>query len=640
MIRLMALAYLSIIATCCILEAQSPRKVHIPPAIADPLWLTDRRAAQLESAGQYEVYHQFSFSDQVEKSGIRFRNQITDESGKHWQPIHYDHGNGVAVADVDGDGWLDLYFTTQSGGNQLWRNLRDGTFEDITQVAGVAVAATISVTASFADIDNDGDPDLYVTVIRDGNRLFENDGTGKFTDISARSGLDYKGHSSGALFFDYNNDGLLDLFLANVGNYTTEVAISAKTYNADSRMDVEYEYYIGLEDAFHGHLKPERTEQSVLFKNSSDNRFVDVSAQSRLQDSSWSGDASALDANEDGWLDLYVLNMQGHDHYYENVQGEYFSDKSREVFPRTPWGAMGVKVFDGDNDGRMDMILTDMHADMSQPIGPEQEKLKADVQYGEDFLLSEGRSIYGNAFYRKTEKGTFVEVSDEVGVENYWPWGLSVGDLNADGYEDVFITSSMNYPFRYGVNSLLLNERGEKFLDSEFVLGVEPRRGNRTAKPWFALDCAGADSEHPRCKDQDGSIEIWGALGSRSSAILDLDGDGDLDIVTNEFNAAPQVLISDLSEKRELRFLKIDLEGTRSNRDGLGAIVKVRADGQSYSKVRDGKSGYLSQSLMPLYFGLGDATVIEQVEVRWLSGHTQTLVGPIETNKLLVIAEE
>ena len=239
--RLMVLAYLSIIATCCILEAQSPRKVHIPPAIADPPWLTDRRAAQLKSAGQYEVYHQFSFSDQVEKSGIRFRNQITDESGKHWQPIHYDHGNGVAVADVDGDGWLDLYFTTQSGGNQLWRNLRDGTFEDITQVAGVAVAATISVTASFADIDNDGDPDLYVTVIRDGNRLFENDGTGKFTDISARSGLDYKGHSSGALFFDYNNDGLLDLFLANVGNYTTEVAIPAKTYNADSRMDIEYE---------------------------------------------------------------------------------------------------------------------------------------------------------------------------------------------------------------------------------------------------------------------------------------------------------------------------------------------------------------------------------------------------------------
>ena len=638
--RSMVLTSLILIVACCGGEAQSPKRVYVPSAIAAPPWLEERGAAQLAAAKQFEVFHTFSFTDQIEQSLIRFRNQITDESGKHWQPIHYDHGNGIAVADVDGDGWLDLYFTTQSGGNQLWRNLGNGTFEDITAVAGVAVADPIGVAASFADIDNDGDPDLYVTVIRDGNHLFENDGTGKFTDISADSGLDYKGHSSGALFFDYDNDGLLDLFLANVGNYTTDVAVPAKTYNADSRLDIEYEYYIGLQDAFHGHLKPERTEQSVLYRNEGDNRFVDVSAQTRLQDTSWSGDATALDANEDGWLDLYVLNMQGHDHYYENMRGEYFIDKSREVFPRTPWGSMGVKVFDADNDTRMDMILTDMHADMSQHIGPEKEKLKADVQYGEDFLLSEGRSIYGNAFYRKTGDGRFVEVSDQIGVENYWPWGLSVGDINADGYEDVFITSSMNYPFRYGVNSLLLNERGKKFLDSEFVLGVEPRPGKQTAKPWFALDCDGTDSEHPRCEGREGQIEVWGALGSRSSAIFDLDGDGDLDIVTNEFNAAPLVLISDLSAQRPIRFLKIDLQGTRSNRDGLGAVVTVRVGDKSYAKVRDGKSGYLSQSLLPLYFGLGDAVVVDQVEVRWPAGHTQIVAGPLEANTLLSIAEE
>ena len=619
-------------------EAQSLKPLYVPPEISAPPWMEDRRAGQLTAAEQFDIFHQFSFFDQIEQSGIRFRNQITEESGKHWLPIHYDHGNGIAVADVDGDGWHDLYLATQAGTNELWRNLGDGKFADITTIAGVGVAAPIGVTASFADIDNDGDPDLYATVLRAGNRLFANDGTGKFADISAQSGLDYKGHSSAALFFDYNNDGLLDVFLANVGNYTTDVATPATTYNSDPQHAIEYEYYIGLEDAFAGHLKPERFEQSILFKNAGGNRFVDVSAQMRLQDTSWSGDASAIDANEDGWVDLYVLNMQGHDYYYENAEGQYFTDKSRDLFPRTPWGSMGIKRFDYDNDGRIDMLITDMHSDMSEDIGPEQEKLKADMQYPEDFLLSGGRSIFGNAFYRNLGGGHFSEISDQIGVENYWPWGLSVGDLNADGYEDVFITASMNYPFRYGVNSLLLNDRGQTFLDAEFVLGVEPRR--QIAKPWFALDCAEADRGHLRCASQQGHVEVWGALGSRSSVIFDLDGDGDLDIVTNEFNGPPQVLISDLSDKKSLRFLKIDLEGVRSNRDGLGAIVQVKAGTHTYTRVRDGKSGYLSQSVLPLYYGLDDAEMVDAIEVRWPSGHTQIVPGPIATNAQLVIREE
>ena len=633
--------FLLLIAACygvVAVEAQSPKLLYVPPEISAPPWMEDRRAGQLTAAEQFDIFHQFSFFDQIEQSGIRFRNQITEESGKHWLPIHYDHGNGIAVADVDGDGWHDLYLATQAGTNELWRNLGDGKFADITTTAGVGVAAPIGVTASFADIDNDGDPDLYATVLRAGNRLFANDGTGKFADISAQSGLDYKGHSSAALFFDYNNDGLLDVFLANVGNYTTDVATPATTYNSDPQHAIEYEYYIGLEDAFAGHLKPERSEQSILCKNAGGNRFVDVSAQMRLQDTSWSGDASAIDANEDGWVDLYVLNMQGHDHYYENAEGQYFTDKSRDLFPRTPWGSMGIQRFDYDNDGRIDILITDMHSDMSEDIGPEQEKLKADMQYPEDFLLSGGRSIFGNAFYRNLGGEHFSEISDQIGVENYWPWGLSVGDLNADGYEDVFITASMNYPFRYGVNSLLLNDRGQTFLDAEFVLGVEPRR--QTAKPWFALDCAGADRGHLRCAGQQGHVEVWGALGSRSSVIFDLDGDGDLDIVTNEFNGPPQVLISDLSDKKDLRFLKIDLAGVRSNRDGLGAIVQVKAGAHTYTQVRDGKSGYLSQSVLPLYFGLDDAEVVDAIEVRWPSGRTQIVPGPIATNAQLVIREE
>ena len=198
----------------------------------------------------------------------------------------------------------------------------------------------------------------------------------------------------------------------------------------------------------------------------------------------------------------------------------------------------------------------------------------------------------------------------------------------------------MNYPFRYGVNSLLLNEPGGRFHDSEFVLGVEPRVGDRSARPWFLLNCDDADREHPRCEGQVGQVEIWGALGSRSSAIFDFDGDGDLDIVTNEFNGPPLVLISDLSDKRAIRYLEVDLEGSRSNRDGLGAEVRVQAGGRSYTKIHDGKSGYLSQSLIPLYFGLDKATSVDQIEVRWPSGHVQTVSGPIETNALMVIEEE
>ncbi|NIP97381.1 MAG: VCBS repeat-containing protein, partial [Akkermansiaceae bacterium] len=210
----------------------------------------------------------------------------------------------------------------------------------------------------------------------------------------------------------------------------------------------------------------------------------------------WTGNAAPLDYNEDGWTDLYVLSMQGHDQLYENVRGEKFEKKSREVFPRTSWGAMGIQVFDFDNDGHQDIFITDMHSDMSQEVGPNREKLKSDMKWPESMLQSGGMSIFGNTFFRGLGGGRFEEVSDRIGAENYWPWGLSAGDLNADGFIDVFIASSMNFPFRYGVNSLLLNDGGKRFEDSEFILGVEPRRDGRTAKPWFKLDPAGEDKDH------------------------------------------------------------------------------------------------------------------------------------------------
>src|SRR5262249_36963509 len=135
------------------------------------------------------------------------------------------------------------------------------------------------------------------------------------------------------------------------------------------------------------------------------------------------------------------------------------------------------------------------------------------------WLNTDGNHILGNAFFKNEGSGRYREISDDIGTENYWPWGLSTGDLNADGYEDAFIASSMSYPHRYGVNTLLLNDRGRTFRDAEFILGVEPRRDGRTSTHWFDLDCDGADKKHAACEGRTGRFEVWGALGTRSSAI-------------------------------------------------------------------------------------------------------------------------
>jgi hypothetical protein len=606
-------------------------------------WMTERKEKQLATAPEFTVFHDFQFTDQRPESGITFRHYAVDCSARNYKSVHYDHGNGVAVADVDGDGLFDIYFTTQVGRNELWRNQGNGRFENITESAGVAVEDRISVTASFVDIENDGDADLYVTSVRGGNLLFANDGTGKFTDITADSGLGYRGHSSSAVFFDYDRDGLVDMFLTNVGTYTSDELVSATSLGHG-----EYRYYLGLLDGFSGHLKPDRTETSVLYKNLGDGRFRDVSQEMELVDETWTGDATPIDGNRDGWLDLYVLNMEGHDEYYENVAGTKFVRRSRDVFPRTPWGSMGVKVFDFDNDGQMDIYVTDMHSDMSIIISPNEEKQKANMQFPASFLRSGGMSIYGNAFFKAQDKSKFEEVSDTIGAENYWPWGLSVGDLNADGYGDVFVTSCMNYPFRYGVNSVLLNNQGKKLLDSEFIVGVEPRRDNRTATPYFTIDCAN-DVFTGETKDMletirenvgHQKVEVWGMLGSRSSAIFDLDNDGDLDIVTNDFHSEPMVLISNLSDTKEINHVKIQLAGTSSNRDGLGAQVTVRTASGSTTQNHDGKSGYMSQSRIPLYFGLGDSQDIEEITVSWPSGKIQTLSEGMTVNGTVTITEE
>jgi enediyne biosynthesis protein E4 len=301
-----------------------------------------------------------------------------------------------------------------------------------------------------------------------------------------------------------------------------------------------------------------------------------------------------------------------------------------------------------------------MHSDMFNilPAGAwDAEARKSDpALMPPDVVPVKDRSIWGNALFARGAGNSYREVSDSLGVETYWPWGPTVDDFNADGWDDVLVIGSMNFPFRYSVNSLLLNQAGKHFLPAEFTVGIEPRAGESTEQPWFSIDCSakGPDRAGRGCQtctqpngaqlgcrsDGAGRFTVWAARGSRSAVALDIDGDGDLDIVTNEFNAQPQVLVSDLATKNRPLWLTVSLKGTRANREGIGAqVTVVLPDKRRLTKVMDGKSGYLSQSDLPLYFGLGGFDRATSIEVLWPSGKRQTLAGPIAAHQRLEIVE-
>ncbi len=192
--------------------------VPVPEVALTLRALEARKTEEFATAKSFSAFYGFQFTNEIVSSQITFEHHIVDDCGRDVKAIIYDHGCGVAAADVDGDGKIDIFFVNQIGGCELWRNLGGGKFENITASAGVGLEDKVCVGASFADLDNDGDPDLFVTTVKMGNVLFENLGGGTFRYVSKESGLDYVGHSSGAVFFDYDRDGQLDLFVANVGS--------------------------------------------------------------------------------------------------------------------------------------------------------------------------------------------------------------------------------------------------------------------------------------------------------------------------------------------------------------------------------------------------------------------------------------
>jgi hypothetical protein len=559
------------------------------------------------------------FQERAHEAGIAFRmNFLSREQGERFRINLYDHGSGLAVGDYDNDGHEDIYFLNEHGPNALYRNRGDGTFEDVTTKAGVALGDRVSVGATFADYDNDGWADLFVTSTRGGNVLFHNRGNGTFEDVTAKAGVSHVGHSQTPVFFDYDNDGNLDLFVTNTARWTTDV-FDFTGGNFEGKADL-------------ASLATSPVEFNILYRNNGNGTFTDVTASAGLYGRGWAGDVAVFDYDDDGFLDLFVPSMFGRGQLYRNNGNGGFTDVTAETLGPTPHGAIGTKVFDYDGDGRLDLLVVDMHSDMwmgvdsrhstlevakatqhrrfLSPNGPTvDEQAEGFIRSQRQQFAMEGQKydelLFGNALYHNLGHGKFAETAPKAGLETFWPWGIAAGDYDNDGNEDVFITSGMGYPFYYWPNQLMMNNGDGTFRDRAADLGIEP-----PARGIYLEERIGGKPA---------------ARSSRSAVVADFDGDGRLDIVTNNFNDRPYYFANRFPRRNYIEFR---LTGTSSNRDAIGAVVRLSTKNAVMIRQVNPAGGYLSQSSRVVHFGLGDREKVDRVEIRWPRGIIQTLDNP------------
>lgn len=514
----------------------------------------------------------FSFSNVAQHAGLSAR---TVYGGKETNTYLLETtGSGVAALDYDSDGWLDIFLvngTTLEGfpegqqpTNHLYRNRGDGTFEDVTVRAGLA-ASGWGQGACVGDYDNDGRDDLFVTYWGQ-NALYRNQAGGTFEDVTRSAGVlsDRPRWGAGCAFLDYDRDGRLDLFAANY--IDLDLAATPLPSSGLCR-------YKGLPVACGPPGLP--GGKNVLYRNRGDGTFIDVSEASGITRATgtYSLGVATLDFDDDGWVDLYVANDSNPSALYRNNRDGTFTDIAAiagcaySQDGRAQAG-MGVGIGDYDRNGTMDIFKTNFAGDTS--------------------------TLYANTGKSLCEDRTFAA---GVGLNTRWlGWGVSFLDLDADGWQDLFLANGHVYP---EVRQI----RTEAGYEQRKVVYRNLRNGR------FAdvSEQLGAPITTPKA--------------SRGAAFADFDNDGDVDIVVNNLHDTPDLFRLDQTGERHWVTLK--LVGTQSNRSAIGASVRlVTGDGEQRQEVRGGGS-YYSQSDLRLHFGLGAARGIERVIVRWPNGREE-----------------
>jgi len=588
-------------------------------------------------------------------SGLVFTNKLRREN----RYTYLTNGAGLAVGDYDGDGLLDAYMVSQDGPNKLFRQVAPLKFEDVTARAGkVDGGDAWGSGATFADVDGDGDLDLYVCNVEAKNLLYVNQGKGRFVEDAKRFGLDIVAASTMAAFADYDRDGKLDLYLLTNRalhrgwSKTPEVLngfVPPKdTARSPAAMVASLEQWKRFEDlARQGKLSgldplPEDLKEHFfmfrgkaytagqpdrLFRQVGD-KFVDVTTSAGIEDRGMGLSATWCDYDNDGYPDLYVANdLESPDVLYHNERNGSFRNVTGDVLPHTAYYGMGSDAADVDGDGYFDFLV----ADMSMTTHKKAKVLMGDMSEARPVLMhAEPPQVMRNALLLNTGRGRFQEAAKLAGVTSTdWTWSVLFGDLDHDTRVDLFATNGiarfdMNPDIKLRVDELW--RQGQRQAAIAVIQNVEavPEK-NIVMRNRGDLDFAKAAAE-------------WGLdleAVSHGAALADFDGDGDLDVLVNNFEAP-----ATLYENRTVdgNSIIVRLRGQRSERFGVGTrVVAQLPDGRKLIRELSLARGYLSGQAPELHFGLGNAQTVS-LSVYWPSGHVQQFAD-LETHSRYVITE-
>ena len=514
----------------------------------------------------------FQLVDVTAAAGIRFRHNNGAYGGKL---LPETLGAGCAFLDYDGDGWQDILMvngeewpghkrepTGAPSTLTLYRNNRNGTFSDVTRSAGLDLAM-YGMGVAVGDYDNDGYPDILITCVGQ-NRLFKNTGKGTFVDVTKSSGLGGRqALSTSAIWFDYDRDGLLDLFVCNYVKWSAE-----------------HDVFCSLDGKHKSYCTPEayRGETCWLFHNRGNGTFEDVTATSGIFDSSSKSlGVALLDYDHDGWPDLLVTNDTQPNKLYRNQRNGTFKDVAVDAgiafsAEGRARAGMGVDVADFDNSGSQGAAITNFDNEMM-------------------------------GLYRLSESGSFIDVAIPSGVGTASKDKLGFGciflDADLDGYLDLAVANGHIDDTVRNVSGVGYAQPPQLFLNS--------------GKGSFVNVAA----------------EVGGGFNQpkvgRGLAYGDFDRDGDLDLLLTTNNGPAYLYRNDQTSTN--RSIRIRLIGTKSNRDAIGAVVKIFHDSSNraanQTRVVKGGSSYLSQSELPVTFGLGKRDKIDRVVIQWPSGRTE-----------------